>query len=116
MPKQIKEITDKTTLSRWLNGKWWKNIKGSFSARYIGYYNNFKVDDISNEFKTNEQFCKAFFEFFIYTQNALVDKENNLFKAFMIFLEDKNYALRKEKLMIHLKNNRNCSLVKLFGK
>ena len=114
--KQIKEITDKTTLSRWLNGKWWKNIKGSFSARYIGYYNNFKVDDISNEFKTNEQFCKAFFEFFIYTQNALVDKENNLFKAFMIFLEDKNYALRKEKLMIHLKNNRNCSLVKLFGK
>lgn len=109
-----KKERNKTTLSQWLNDKWWQNIQSSFANNYIEQYNNFDIDEITNEFKTNEKFYQGFFEFFIITSNALIDKNNNLFKAFLNFLDDKDCMLKKEKVMAYLKNHPNANLNKLF--
>lgn len=111
--KKIKENSNTIIFASWIQ-KWGYNIQNSFTTSYIGFYNNFNVDNIIDEFKTNEKFYEAFFKFFISISNAVVDKDNNLFKAFVRFLEEKEYATKKEKIRTYLQSHPNASLNKLF--
>ena len=112
--EKMNKISNGTNFTSWLQ-EWEYNIQSSFATNYIGLYNNFDIDDIVSEFKTNEKFYEAFFNFFVSVSNAVIDKDNNLFKAFINFLERDKCKIKSEKLMVYLKSRPDASLNKLFA-
>lgn len=74
-----------------------KKIYEAFNSQEKLYiYNKIDIDDIVNEFKTNKDFFDIFIHSYLGVGNALIDINNNLFKAFIKIFEDKNYKVKKQ--------------------
>lgn len=91
-------------------------LNNAFSSDKIKYYNNFNIDVIVEFFEVNNEFYNAFMEFGMQTYADNIykkDYDNNIFKAFLIFINKD--PIKKEAIEKLLNNEKNTVLYHVLG-
>ncbi|HEB9343068.1 TPA: hypothetical protein RZK37_001360 [Campylobacter coli] len=95
----------------------YENIESSFNSEAIKQYNFFKKEELIQLFKENNDFCKKFFIHFSKNMNIKHnfndDLNNNLFRAYLDFLDLDENKIKKSIVLKYI-NSRNSVLRKLL--
>ncbi|HEB9349646.1 TPA: hypothetical protein RZK40_001140 [Campylobacter coli] len=94
-----------------------ENIESSFNSEAIKQYIFFKKEELIQLFKENNDFCKKFFNHFSKNMNINHnfndDLNNNLFRAYLDFLDLDENKIKKSIVLKYI-NSRNSVLRKLL--
>ena len=94
-------------------------IRQTFNSNDVWRYNHFEIESIVKSFQSNNDFYHEFFIFFSRVMDVQMQQEykleDNLFQAYLSFLELDENKIKKEEILKIIKNqDHDCILLKLI--
>ncbi|HEG0493705.1 TPA: hypothetical protein SB542_001352, partial [Campylobacter jejuni] len=105
-------------IDSFLNGLLPDKIRQTFSTNNIWQYDHFEIESIVKSFQINNDFYHEFFIFFSSAMDVQMqekyDLKNNLFQAYLNFLDLEENKIKKEEILKTIKNqNHDCILLQI---